>query len=35
MEFDIAQYQLIKAHVTLCREDEIEAIEKVLQTLDR
>lgn len=27
------QYNLIKAHVTLCREDELEQIEKVLQNL--
>src|SRR5688572_15216058 len=32
-EFNPVQYQLIKAHVTLCREDEIEAIEKVIQNI--
>jgi 2'-5' RNA ligase len=32
-EFNPEQYNLIKAHVTLCREDELEQIEKVLQNL--
>lgn len=31
--FNPEQYILIKAHVTLCREDELELIEKVLQNL--
>src|SRR5688572_3486275 len=32
-KFNPQQYRLIKAHVTLCREDEIEAIETVLYNL--
>ncbi len=32
-EFNLAQYALIKAHVTLCREDELEEIEKVMANL--
>lgn len=31
--FNPKQYELIKAHVTLCREDEIENIEQVLRNL--
>lgn len=31
--FNPKQYKLIKAHVTLCREDEIENIEQVLRNL--
>ncbi|MFD3003702.1 2'-5' RNA ligase family protein [Pontibacter toksunensis] len=31
--FNPAQHQLISAHVTLCREDEIEPIEKVLANI--
>jgi 2'-5' RNA ligase len=31
--FNPEQYQLIKSHITLCREDEIEAIEKVRKNL--
>ncbi len=33
-EFNSEQYELIKAHVTLCREDELEEIEKVLLNLE-
>lgn len=32
-EFNPEQYELIKSHVTLCREDELEQIEKVRQNL--
>lgn len=32
-QFNPEQYRLIKAHVTLCREDEVEPTEKVLQKL--
>ncbi len=31
--YNPAQYELIKAHVTLCREDEIENLEKVKSNL--
>ncbi len=31
--FNPAQYRLIKAHITLCREDEIENLEHVLRNL--
>lgn len=31
--FNPLQYELIKAHVTLCREDEIEPLEKVMGNL--
>lgn len=34
-EFNPEQYQLIKSHITLCREDEIEQIEKVILNLKR
>ena len=34
-EFNPQQYKLIKSHVTLCREDELESIEKVMQNLAR
>ena len=32
-EFNPEQYHLIKSHVTLCRENELEQIEKVTETL--
>jgi 2'-5' RNA ligase len=32
-EFNPSQFQLIPAHVTLCREEELESMEKVLQNL--
>jgi len=32
-EFNPIQYELIPAHVTLCREDEIESIEKVIKNV--
>ena len=32
-EFNPAQYDLIKSHVTLCREDELEQIEKIILNL--
>lgn len=32
-EFNPEQYDLISAHVTLCREDEIEQIEKVIENI--
>ena len=32
-EFNPEQYELIKSHVTLCRDDELESIEKVTQNL--
>lgn len=32
-EFNPLQFELIKAHVTLCREDEIENLEQVLSNL--
>ncbi|MEO8174241.1 MAG: 2'-5' RNA ligase family protein [Sediminibacterium sp.] len=32
-EFNPEQYSLIKSHVTLCREDELEQIDKITQTL--
>lgn len=32
-EFNPVQYDLIKCHVTLCREDELEKIEAVMQNL--
>src|SRR5688572_4559357 len=32
-KFNPLQFEIIKAHVTLCREDEIEAIEAVLYNL--
>jgi 2'-5' RNA ligase superfamily len=31
--FNPLQYELIKTHVTLCREDELEKIEKIIQRL--
>jgi hypothetical protein len=34
-KFNPLQYALIQAHVTLCREDELEEIEKVLFNLTR
>jgi 2'-5' RNA ligase len=33
--FNPEQYNLIKSHITLCREDEIEAIEKVRANLEQ
>ncbi|AEE54176.1 2'-5' RNA ligase family protein [Haliscomenobacter hydrossis] len=33
--FNPAQYVLIPAHVTLCREDELEQIDQVIQNLQR
>ncbi len=32
-EFNPIQYHLIPAHITLCREDEIEALEKVITNI--
>ncbi len=32
-EFNPEQYKLIAAHVTLCREDEIGPIEKVIENI--
>ena len=32
-EFNPRQFEIIKAHVTLCREDEIENLEKVISNL--
>jgi 2'-5' RNA ligase len=32
-EFNPVQFRLIKSHVTLCREDEIENLEKVISNL--
>lgn len=34
-EFNPAQYELIRAHVTLCREDELALIEKVILNLEQ
>jgi hypothetical protein len=34
-KFNPEQYQLIKAHVTLCREDEIEDLTRVLINLEK
>lgn len=34
-EFNPKQYELIKSHVTLCREDELEQIEKVILNLEK
>lgn len=33
--FNIEQYKIINCHITLCREDEIEALEKVKVNLSR
>jgi len=33
-EFNPVQYELIRSHVTLCREEELEAIEKVIENLE-
>jgi len=33
IQFNPAQYNLIAAHITLCREDEIEPIEKVIENI--
>ena len=33
-EFNPIQYQLIPAHVTLCREDEIEPIDKTIKRIE-
>ncbi len=32
-EFNLRQFEIIKAHVTLCREDEIENLEQVISNL--
>jgi len=32
-EFNPAQYELIAAHVTLCREDEIEQLEQIIKNI--
>lgn len=32
--FNIRQYELIKSHVTLCREDELEPLDRVLENLN-
>jgi hypothetical protein len=32
-EFNPEQYTLISAHVTLCREDEIESIESIIERI--
>ncbi len=32
-EFNSLQFELIKSHVTLCREDELDPIEQVMQNL--
>jgi 2'-5' RNA ligase len=34
-EFNPEQYALIKSHLTLCREDELEPIEKVIKNLEK
>jgi hypothetical protein len=34
-EFNPVQYTLIKSHVTLCREEELEQLEKVIDTLEK
>ena len=34
-KFNPEQFELIKSHVTLCREDEIEQLEKVLLNLEQ
>ncbi len=34
-EFNPLQYSLIKSHVTLCRENDLVHIEKVIQNLER
>jgi 2'-5' RNA ligase len=33
--FNPLQYELIKSHVTLCREDELESLEKVIANLEK
>ena len=33
-EFNPLQYELIKSHVTLCREDELLSIEKIIENLE-
>ena len=33
-EFNPVQYELIKCHVTLCRDEELTAIEKVIENLE-
>jgi 2'-5' RNA ligase superfamily len=33
-EYNPLQYELIKTHITLCREDELEQIEKVILNLE-
>ena len=32
-EFNPRQFEIIKAHVTLCREDEIQDLERVMTNL--
>ena len=32
-KFNPAQYELIAAHVTLCREDEIEQLEQIIENI--
>ena len=34
-EFNPLQFELIKSHVTLCREDELDPIEQVIQNLEK
>ena len=33
-KYNPAQYHLIKSHITLCREDEIENIEQIIYNLE-
>ncbi len=33
--FNLAQYALIKSHVTLCREEELEQLERVIDNLEK
>jgi hypothetical protein len=33
--FNPLQYELIKSHVTLCREDELASLEKVITNLEK
>lgn len=34
-KFNPAQFELIKSHITLCREDEIEDLSAILQTIEQ
>jgi 2'-5' RNA ligase superfamily len=34
-QFNPAQYALINSHVTLCREEELEQLEKIIQNLEK